>query len=499
MISRSLMFFGAAAVAFAALPAQAAVNISDARTQHVLCAAGTCTPTAKRANLNVADLQNLLATSDVTVDTGAGAVTIEVASPLFWTSTHRLTLNADYNVSIKASVSVQGTAGLTVNYDNGGTGGELQFFPNGWIAFQDTSSSLIVNGNSYVLAKDLATLAGAVASNPGGRFALVSDYDASADGTYEGGIVASLQGTFEGLGHTVFNLSIHGSNVTAVGMFQQVGGAGGAAVLRDLNIDGIQISATGGGGVGALVGAGTAAMFGIFAYGTIDGGPSSDAGGLIGIAADGSNVMHAASYVLVTAGEGSLAGGLVGRADGPIVDCYAGGSVTANRKSSIGGLAGLAQSQIIQSFAIGQVQSSDAVNVGGLVGEITQTAQITDSYATGVAQGGYGSRFGGFVGLDSGGVITASYSLGSINFGAPDKDRVGGFIGKPVGTTNANDYWDVDTSGQSEPCGRNCSGITGLSDAELKSQLPSGFDPSVWAQSASVNKGYPYLIANPPQ
>jgi hypothetical protein len=266
MIRRSPMLLGAAAAALAALPAQAAVNISDAPTQHVLCAAGTCVPTAKRANLNVGDLESLLAESDVTVNTGAGAVTIEVASPLFWTSTHRLTLNADYNVNIKSSVSVQGTAGLTVNYDNGSAGGELQFFPNGWITFGDTSSSLIVNGNSYVLVRDLATLAGAVASDPGGRFALVSDYDASADGTHEGGIVASLQGTFEGLGHTIFNLSIHGGGVPAVGMFQQVGGSGGAAVLRDLNIDGIQISATGGGGVGALVGAGTAAMFGIFAY-----------------------------------------------------------------------------------------------------------------------------------------------------------------------------------------------------------------------------------------
>jgi len=41
-------------------------------------------------------------------------------------------------------------------------------------------------------------------------------------------------------------------------------------------------------------------------------------------------------------------------------------------------------------------------------------------------------------------------------------------------------------------------GITGLTDAQLKSGLPTGFDPSVWAQSPSINNGYPYLIANPP-
>lgn len=41
-------------------------------------------------------------------------------------------------------------------------------------------------------------------------------------------------------------------------------------------------------------------------------------------------------------------------------------------------------------------------------------------------------------------------------------------------------------------------GITGIGDAQLKSGLPDGFDPAVWAESASTNGGYPYLRANPP-
>ena len=28
--------------------------------------------------------------------------------------------------------------------------------------------------------------------------------------------------------------------------------------------------------------------------------------------------------------------------------------------------------------------------------------------------------------------------------------------------------------------------------------LPAGFDPAIWAQSKSINNGFPYLIANPP-
>ena len=43
-----------------------------------------------------------------------------------------------------------------------------------------------------------------------------------------------------------------------------------------------------------------------------------------------------------------------------------------------------------------------------------------------------------------------------------------------------------------------CVVLTGLTDAQLKSGLPAGFDPAVWGQSAGINNGYPYLLSNPP-
>jgi hypothetical protein len=50
------------------------------------------------------------------------------------------------------------------------------------------------------------------------------------------------------------------------------------------------------------------------------------------------------------------------------------------------------------------------------------------------------------------------------------------------------------------PCGNvpNDLGITGLTDAQLKSGLPAGFDPKIWAVNSKINNGYPYLLANPP-
>jgi hypothetical protein len=120
---------------------------------------------------------------------------------------------------------------------------------------------------------------------------------------------------------------------------------------------------------------------------------------------------------------------------------------------------------------------------------------VWDSYATGSATGGDNSSVGGFVGsIDQD--MARSYSLGGASGGIDS--RVGGFAGYDSYGDSA-DYWDLDTSGLSEGCGQgNCTGITSLTDAQLKSGLPAGFDPAVWGQNASINNGYPYLLANPP-
>jgi hypothetical protein len=40
--------------------------------------------------------------------------------------------------------------------------------------------------------------------------------------------------------------------------------------------------------------------------------------------------------------------------------------------------------------------------------------------------------------------------------------------------------------------------VTGLTSQQLKSGLPAGFDPCIWAEDKKINNGFPYLIANPP-
>ncbi|MEI9932157.1 MAG: hypothetical protein WDM89_16845 [Rhizomicrobium sp.] len=72
--------------------------------------------------------------------------------------------------------------------------------------------------------------------------------------------------------------------------------------------------------------------------------------------------------------------------------------------------------------------------------------------------------------------------------------------GEDVGGAYTSVYWDLDTSGQKQGCGEdtNCNGVTGLSDTQLKSDLPAGFEPNIWKEKPGTNGGYPYLIDNPP-
>src|SRR5205085_5593145 len=114
--------FGFAATLTLARVADASVLISTAKTKNMNCAAGVCSPTAANAVLNRADLGTMLRASDVKVTTGAGAITIAIMSPLTWANAHRLTLDAQHSVSIRAAVAVQGTGGLTITLEDGPTG-----------------------------------------------------------------------------------------------------------------------------------------------------------------------------------------------------------------------------------------------------------------------------------------------------------------------------------------------------------------------------------------
>ena len=606
-----------AAAVFASTAAQASVVISNATTRNMSCASGTCTPTAKNAVLNVGDLQTMLASGDVTVETASGAQTIAVTAPLTWASTSRLTLSSVHSVSFKAGVVVEGTAGLTLATDGHQPGGDVLFYPGGSVTFWDPSSSLVIDGTSYTLVNDIATLAADIASDSSGAYALAKDYDASADGSYARAPVGVLlRGRFEGLGHAIQNLSIdltHTGKSIQAALFH---GTGGKGIIRDVTLVDVAIAANPSANQQAapLVGSNGGAIVNSSATGSID---ASTAGGrfagLVVVAQQGSKILNSWSAVSISASpyHGAAVGGLVELNQGSITNSYAtgtlagpgvgglvydnngaGAAITGSHAAATltgngaGGAAGLALfnegtisasyststfSSATEADAAGLVVSNAGAvsnswsnsdialdsggGVAGLVAQNLGTGTIVNSYATGNLTSGNGgsgvnvqmggltvfnqgsisqsyatgsvtdagphsqTTIGGFAGANEGtiadcyalgavsgnpkaftagfagalysGSIATSYSTGFITGGLNPNTE--GFVAFTSGGTVSDGYWDVDTSGQNKS-----KAGTPIHDADLKSALPAGFDPGVWAQSPSVNSGYPYLIANPP-
>jgi hypothetical protein len=133
-----------------------------------------------------------------------------------------------------------------------------------------------------------------------------------------------------------------------------------------------------------------------------------------------------------------------------------------------------------------------------LVGE---NESLDHSYATGDvycdSPGCYGGGLIGHARLLPGRSLDSAYSIGKPS----GSGAAGGSVGKKSqhGTITSV-YWDISTSKLSQACGKgHCDAIIGLSDKQLTSGLPAGFDPNFWGQSPNINNGYPYLLGNPPQ
>jgi hypothetical protein len=618
---RNFALLGAVfAIALLAAPAQAALEIRNLPTKNVSCSAGVCTATRPYAVMNAGDLASMLATSDVTLRSGSLAMDIDVKAPVSWASNNRLTLDSYRALIFWKPVTVTGSGALTLTTDDGGAYGSLLFVFDGSVTFWDLASSLIIDKQPYVLVSSISQLAQDVARGPNGNFALAGNYDARQDGVYAQAPVPTVyDGTFQGLGHTISNLTIDVTAPTYLGIGLFAGG--GYGDLGDSTIEGLHvknasvtanlpyiypytfavgglvgygskvvndtvsgsIQTTAASGVSVSAGGiagnvflsfGTAKVSQVYAFATVSGtgggghfggvagsvtgvivasharaavtGDKGDIGGLVG-EVDGRSVVESSDAIGAVVGSGRAdIGGLIGFADAfvsgrpSIADSHATGRVSGGADSQAGGLVGVSYSSISNSYATGNVSAGNECGpsncpprAGGLVGEALY-GSIQGSFATGAVSAGSGARVGGLVGELDDALVDNSYSNGAVTAGASGEagglaglrtavdahwqpitasystghvsgDVAGGFLGDdplPPGTLSF-DYWDLDTSGIGDPsrgAGNivNDPGITGLSDAQFKSGLPSGFDPAIWAENPSINSGLPYLLANAP-
>jgi hypothetical protein len=188
---------------------------------------------------------------------------------------------------------------------------------------------------------------------------VMTDVWGSAGFVPVGNSTTKFTGTFDGLGHTISNLTINLPSRDRVGLF----GATQSATVANVGL--VNVNITGGSYVGALIGDGVEGdTHHSYATGLVNG--VDYVGGLIGY----NNTMQLNySYTTANVNGANRVGGLIGSTNGGITvgNDYASGKVTATG-DYVGGLVGENgfATSITQSYATGEVSGRNMV--GGLAG-----------------------------------------------------------------------------------------------------------------------------------
>ena len=267
---------------------------------------------------------------------------VNVNAKVSWKSNNTLTLSAYRNVNINANIEAKGdTAGLTITPDTGGGGGNYYLNNDAVITLSGSAPSLIIAGDSYTVINKKN--GGVVAlqninNNLSGYYVLGTDIKANAtstwnlggNGTYSGFVPIGntdtpFTGQFDGLGHSVNNLTINWTtnNISDQNPSQILGTLSTNGKIYLINPSGI------------VFGEGSQLNLGGSIIGT------ENVGGLVG--SNGGSI--ADSYVLTAITTGSYGGsnqyigGLVGFNNGSITNSsYATGTGTGS--GVVGGLVG---------------------------------------------------------------------------------------------------------------------------------------------------------------
>ncbi|SJZ88046.1 The GLUG motif-containing protein [Trichlorobacter thiogenes] len=343
----------------------------------------------------VSEIADRLANSGVIIGSGSS---ITVATPISWSSSNTLTLNAGTDISITAAISATSGAlklyyGSSYSLNNGAkvslSAGPNFFTKQGSNA--ETSWTVITSLGSAgsTTGTDLQGISGALSGN----YVLGADIDASDTTTWNsngsggyygfapiGNDSTSFSGSFNGLGHTISNLYINRSGATNLSLF-------GSNTGSISNVGVVGGSITGKNRVGGLAGYNTGSISNAYATANITG--VYGVGGLVGFN-EGGSISNA--YATGSAsGTNDYTGGLVGKNSGSINYAYALGSVTGTT-SDTGGLVGYNSGSISNAYATGSV--TGVTNVGGLVGNNasgTYSNDFWNSTTTGQAYGAGGS------------------------------------------------------------------------------------------------------------
>lgn len=334
------------------------------------------------------------------------------------------------------------------------------------------------------------------ASTSGKTFVLTNDIDMSSVSSYN--TACTFEGTLNGNGHTLSNLTIRGGDLAA--LFTEISTSG---VVKNLTLSNFDVNGynyvgalasamygrvenchlkdstvTGNNWVGGLISGstGTIVNSSVGAVCTVNG--RSNVGGLLS-ANTGGRVIS--SYVENTnvISNGQYCGGLIGANSGSVEMCYTYTSISASLDT--GGLIGVNNGNVSKSFSKGTVSGNSNPNIGGFIGT-NESGNISDCFSAANILSSYSSS-GGFIGSSNGGDITRCYSSGMVQSG---RYNTTGFIGSISNTTLSNCFWDFDSSMQSIGIGNaicSDSELKGLSTSEMENPANfrnAGFDDSIW-------------------
>ena len=313
----------------------------------------------------------------------------------------------------------------------------------------------------------------------------------------------SFEGTFDGNGYEIENLTVDRGTENYVGLF---GNATDNTKIGNVSLTNATV--TGNAHVGALVGESNGEVYDVDVSGEVitellddddnsfieppNDGNGARTGGLVGMLESSAVVTNASASANVTGTKGrplrigglvgfsrgeirdskatgdvegeNGVGGLVGRNVGHIENATATGNVTeVNGGDAFGGLAGYNgpfkgtadRGSISKSHASGNVTAANSDSVGGIVG--SNQYIVNKSYATGVIEGI--DNVGGLIGKNSGNAyVSESYATGNVS----GNDRVGGFVGYNDRGEVSNSY----ANGTITEGNNHVGGLVGQNDAD---------------------------------
>lgn len=423
-------------------------------------------------------LQGQLSSGDATVTTAsssADAGDIFVNAGITWSSGKTLTLRADRNIEINASLDASGGSGgrLALEYGQGATNGVINglastYTINAPVKLRDSGAANGSNTSATNFSTKfgsigalnrfttVSTVAGldaidATSTSIRGRYALGADLSLATMTAPIGSSSRSFTGRFEGLGNTLSDLTLTGASY--LGLF---GATGLNSFISNLKLNNFNLTATGSFNgsayIGALVGRAGGGNYYNLSYSnmTFSGGTSAstDAARQVGAGMTG-------------------IGGLIGvvATSGVVIEKVRGSGVTIEGARNLGGLIGAVSLSSTAAAKISDIQldnvsltitgafGGQASEVGGLAGALSYTTvQKTGVSNLTVRTKNNGNLANGFVGGLAGSAyfsdIDQSFAHGSIDInnyttivshpGATGS--VGGLVGLVFGGSVSNSY-----------------------------------------------------------